>query len=114
MNDWVSQMVLLVFVILAGLSSWLGSRKKPLRLPKPHGGGEGEESAPAAHGGTLFNGQGRLLEKALDKAEMWRERAYQAETRCADLERELSELRRAPPRRRPATRRKRTPTTPAT
>ena len=112
MDSWVSQMLLALFTICAGVVAFLQTRKWRYA---------GQSSAKAERPGgtgTVLNGYAAMLQRALDNAERWRDQAHRYEVHAtelelhvAELERQLDECRRAQRARRAAsTTRKRTPT----
>lgn len=90
LNDFVSQMVLLTFTILAGVATWLATRKRRT----------GDEPAvstaeqPPQTKPTILNGYATVLQKALDRAEWLQERIRALEMRNDELERQLNDCQR--------------------
>jgi hypothetical protein len=93
MDTWVSQMLLYVFTICAGVAAFLQTRTRR------HGAGASEtkaekQPATATPSGTILNGYADVLQKALDKAEWWRDQAHRFEMRNGELEQHVAELER--------------------
>lgn len=89
LNDFVSQMILLVFTILAGVATWLATRKRRTA----------DESTPATASeqparATIFNGYAALLERTLERAQRLEERNRDLETHANELEEYVAELKR--------------------